>query len=54
MIEKIDVTKRYAVCGGDLADLELILEDMKRNPTVYREVNVMYAFKILMENGEIL
>ena len=53
MIEKIDVTKNYTVRGVDLANMELVIEDMIRNPTAYREINVEYEFRSILDHGEI-
>lgn len=48
--KRIDLTKDYTVSGKDLALLELAIDDMRQNPTLYREVNVMHAFKVLIDH----
>ena len=50
---RIDPTKYYSVRGSDLAYLEFAINDMRQNPTLYREVNVMHAFKELIDHGVI-
>ena len=51
--KRIDPMKDYTVRGKDLIYLELAIDDMRRNPTLYREANVMHAYSILADHAVI-